>query len=67
MINILGDSYGAAIVYHLSKKELEEQDRQKALEEAEQAEKDALELEEGLMNDTQMDGKVAFKGRLSQN
>lgn len=31
-INVLGDSYGAGIVYHLSKKELDEQDRKAQLE-----------------------------------
>ena len=33
-INVLGDSYGAALVYHLSKKELEAQDALLAAQEA---------------------------------
>ena len=47
-INVLGDSYGAGIVYHLSKAELAEQDRLHQMAEQEAAERDALELEEGL-------------------
>lgn len=47
-INVLGDSYGAAIVYHLSKKELDAQDRQiKEQKEREAAlEVEAIEMEE---------------------
>ena len=47
-INVLGDSYGAAIVYHLSKKELDAQDRQiKEQKEREAAlEAETIEMEE---------------------
>ena len=71
MINILGDSYGAGIVYHLSKKELEEQDRIREAELAELREKEGLEMEEGMgdglrdrLRDGLRDGKVDFKGKV---
>ena len=49
-VNVLGDSFGAGIVYHLTKKELEAQDREREAREREEAERerqqDALELAE---------------------
>jgi len=49
-VNVLGDSFGAGIVYHLSRKELEAQDREREAREREEAERErqqeALELAE---------------------
>lgn len=44
-INVLGDAFGAGIVYHLSKKELDEQDRIKGEEALEMKETSGLEEE----------------------
>lgn len=56
-INVVGDAYGAGIVYHLSKAELDEQDRVHALENTEggQTDPEAIEME-GLNNDTSAKG-----------
>lgn len=44
---MLGDSFGAGIVYHLSKKELDAQDREHEAREAEERERqEALEMGE---------------------
>jgi solute carrier family 1 (high affinity glutamate transporter) protein 2 len=52
-INVVGDSFGAGIVYHLSKPELDEQDRLHALQQAEHGQgAEAIEMQ-GLNNDTQ--------------
>ena len=50
-INIIGDSYGAGIVYHLSRQTLEEQDRLKAEQEAREKEGDDVEIDMTSAND----------------
>lgn len=47
-VNVVGDAYGAGIVHHLSRKELEEMDRLREQEEHDQHDKvkDGLELDE---------------------
>ena len=54
-INIIGDSYGAGIVYHLSKKDLAEQDRLREEEERRERE------EEARAHEIEMDGKINGK------
>ena len=49
---MLGDSYGAGIVYHLSKKELDEQDRLKALEMEESGLEDKSNDKHGRIDET---------------
>ena len=57
-INIIGDSYGAGIVYHLSKKELAEQDRLR-----EEEERRAREEEETRDVGIEIDGKQPYNGQ----
>ena len=60
-INIIGDSYGAGIVYHLSKKDLAEQDRIREEEERRALEADAVAAAETRDLGIEMDGK-AYNG-----
>lgn len=50
-VNVLGDSYGAGIVYHLSKPEMDRQDREHEMHEMQEREKAAHEaLEAGVVD-----------------
>jgi len=66
-VNVLGDSYGAGIVYHLSKAELDKQDQEDAEKEAQdRAELEAQMVDAGLVA---VDGRRASEamGRLEGN
>lgn len=50
-INIIGDSYGAGIVYHLSRQTLAEQDRLKAEQEKAKEGEEDIEIDMSAAND----------------